>query len=148
MCGEKQKWSPSTCFAAIFLVVSGCASAVHEADLQSWEGAPVSPLDTHPVFLTMSVVKTIASDGTEIRNYVNGRQTASCSSDGSAFRGTVSMASYSQFTTCMQSFAACNNIFYIKTGVVTKYAPVGTGGARCYTNEAARPGFRGPANIQ
>jgi hypothetical protein len=43
---------------------------------------------------------------------------------------------------------ACNNIFYIKDGAVTQYSPIGTGGARCYTDETDRPGFVGAANIQ
>ena len=55
---------------------------------------------------------------------------------------------YSQFTNCMQTFAACNNIFYIKDGVVTQYSPIGTGGMRCYTNEQLRPGFVGAADIR
>jgi hypothetical protein len=131
----------------VALILVGCA-AVHQEDLQSWEGAPVSALDTHPVFLTMQVVRTVTADGTEIRNYVNGRNIASCSGGGSVFRGTVSSAAYNEFNTCMQAFAACNNIFYIKGGVVTAYTPIGTKGMRCYTNEALRPGFRGAVNIQ
>ena len=126
--------------------VGGCAS-VREADLLAWEGAPVAALDTHPVFLTMPVVKTIAADGTQIRNYVNGKNTASCSTGGTVFAGAINQASYNQFSDCMQSFAACNNIFYINNGVVTKYVPVGSGGIRCYTDETLRPGYRGPTNI-
>ena len=57
---------------AIALAIEGCRS-VREDDLQTWEGAPVAELDTHPLFLTMPVVQTVAADGTEIRDYVNGR---------------------------------------------------------------------------
>jgi hypothetical protein len=60
------------------LVLAG-AGCVHKADLDSWEGAPVAALDKHPFFLTLPVVRTMASDGTEIRNYVNGKNIASCS---------------------------------------------------------------------
>jgi hypothetical protein len=132
---------------AIALTLSSCAT-VHQEDLQSWVGVSVDQLDKYPIFLTMQVVRTRTADGTEIRNYINGRNTASCSGGGTVFAGYVSTATYNQFASCMQTFMACNNIFYIKNGVVTQYTPIGTGGARCYTNEWARPGFKGAANIQ
>ena len=31
------------------------------------------------------------------------------------------MATYDSFSSCMQTFAACNNIFYIKDGYVQQY---------------------------
>src|SRR6516165_9052093 len=68
--------------------------------MQSWVGVPVAELDRHPIFLTMQVVRTRTSDGTEIRNFVNGRNVASCSGGGSAFAGYVDMTTYSQFTDC------------------------------------------------
>ena len=96
----------------------------------------------------MQVVRTRTADGTEIRNYVNGRNVASCSGGGTVFAGYVDMATYSRFSNCVQTFAACNNIFYINDGVVTQYTPIGTGGMRCYTDERLRPGFVGAANIR
>jgi hypothetical protein len=36
----------------------------------------------------------------------------------------------------------CNNLFYIKDGRVLRYTPVGSGGARCFTDERMRPGFQ------
>src|SRR5262249_25712874 len=123
---------------------------VREADLQAWVGRPVADLDKHPIFLTMRVVRTRTADGTEIRNYVNGRNISSCSAGGigsTIFGTTVDMETYSKFSNCMRAFAACNNIFYIKNGLVTQYSPIGTGGQRCYTNETLRPGFTGAANI-
>jgi hypothetical protein len=128
-------------------LLTGCAT-VRQADLDSWVGAPVAALDTHPIFLTVPVVRTIASDGTEMRNYMNGRNTLSCDSGGTAFRSAISMATFNSFTSCMQTFAACNNIFRIKDGVIQSYTPIGTGGAQCYTDQTLRPGFRGPANIR
>jgi hypothetical protein len=129
------------------LLVAGCMT-VRQEDLVAWEGAPVSALDAQPVFLTMRVVKTMTADGTEIRNYVNGRDVGSCSGGGSVYGGFVSLATYQQYSSCVSTFAACNNIFYIKNGRVIRYTPIGTGGARCYTNDATRPGFSGPANFQ
>ena len=128
------------------LLLAGCLS-VRPEDQAAWVGAPVTALDKHPVFLTMPVVKTRASDGTEIRNYVNGRNVGLCSGGGSLFRGTIDFASYNNFSSCMAGFAACNNIFYIKNGRVEAYTPVGSGGAQCYTDERARPNFRGTTNF-
>jgi hypothetical protein len=129
------------------MVTASCAS-VRQEDLQSWVGRPVADLDKHPIFLTMQSVRTRAADGTEIRNYVNGQDVSSCSGGGTIFAGTVDMATYSRFSSCSAGFAACNNIFYIKNGVVTQYTPVGTGGARCFTDERARPDFAGATNIR
>jgi hypothetical protein len=125
-------------------LVGGCVS---KEDLDAWQGVPVAELDKHPFFLTVPFVRTTASDGTEIRNYVNGQNVASCSGGGSIFKSTVDMASYSSFTSCMQRFQACNNIFYIKDGRVQQYIATGTGGAICMTNETLRPGYRGSRNF-
>lgn len=132
---------------AVALMLASCAS-VRQEDLQSWVGHPVDELDKHPVFLTMQTVRTRTADGTEIRNYINGQNVASCSGGGTVFAANVDMATYSRFSSCMQAFAACNNIFYIKDGSVTQYTPIGTGGARCYTDERTRPGFAGATNIR
>lgn len=124
--------------------VNGC---VNKGDLDAWQGVPVAELDKHPFFLTVPFVRTTASDGTEIRNYVNGDNVASCSGGGSIFKSTVDMASYSSFSSCMQKFRACNNIFYIKDGLVQQYIATGTGGSICRTDETLRPGFRGSRNF-
>ena len=132
------------------ITLSGCLS-VRQQDLEAWVGQPVAALETQPVFLTMPVVKTTASDGTLIWNYVNGANIGSCSRIGNANvtgSSTVDYATYVGFTSCMQRFAACNNIFYIRDGKVLRYVPVGTGGMRCYTNEATQPHYSGPANIR
>jgi hypothetical protein len=127
--------------------ITGCAH-VRPEDLTAWEGQPVELLDKHPVFLTMRSVRTVTADGTEIRNYVNGAAVEACDGGGAVVRGGfVSSATYSQFSSCIARFAACNNIFYVKDGRVLRYSPIGTGGARCYTNEATNPNFSGAANI-
>jgi hypothetical protein len=133
--------------AGMCLAFTGCAT-VHQEDLDAWVGHPVSDLDKHPIFLTFPVVRTTTPDGTEIRDYVNGRNVAQCSSGGTVFAGQVNMATYNTFTNCMQNFAACHGIFYIKAGVVDHVSAIGTGGLRCYTNESMRPGFSGSANIR
>lgn len=136
-------------FTAIALALASCASqpVVRPSDLEAWVGVPTSELDRHPFFLTVPLVKTMTSDGIEIRNYVNGRNFASCTDTGAVFGGTISFANYNSFTSCMANFAACNNIFYIKQGKVEAYVPVGTGGAWCYTDARMRPGFRGATNF-
>jgi hypothetical protein len=131
---------------ATAILFSGCQT-VHQEDLVAWEGAPVFALDAHPFFLTLPMVRTVTADGTEIRNYVNGANVEGCGGGGSVYGGTVSMATYQQFTSCTSRFAACNNIFYIKDGRVIRYTPVGSGGARCKTYEQLRPGFKGPFNF-
>jgi len=134
------------CIFLCSFFVSGCLG-VQQADLQSWEGRPVVELEKHPVFITLPVVRTKTSDGTEIWNYINGRNIGSCSAGGVVFGSMVDMSTYNTFSNCMQGFAACNNIFYIKNGLVQQYTPIGTGGARCYTDERLRPNFRGTTNI-
>jgi hypothetical protein len=55
--------------ASLMLLASGCAMrSVHPEDQAAWVGVPVSALDAHPVFMTLPVVKSVAADGTEIRN--------------------------------------------------------------------------------
>ena len=130
----------------VAVLLAGCA--VRQVDLDAWVGQPVLALETHPVFLTIPVVKTQASDGTQIWNYVNGANVGQCAGASSIFGTTVDYATYAQFSTCMQRFAACNNIFFIRDGKVLKYTPIGTGGVRCYTNEKLQPGFSGAANIR
>jgi hypothetical protein len=130
--------------AVSLALVGGC---VNKSDLDAWQGVPVEELDKHPFFLTVPFVRTTASDGTEIRNYVNGGNVASCSGGGSVFKSTVDMATYSGFSSCVQKLQACNNIFYIKDGRVQQYIATGTGGAICRTDETLRPGFRGSRNF-
>jgi hypothetical protein len=127
-------------------ILSSCLT-VHPEDTQSWAGRPVVDLEKHPVFLTMSLVRTRTSDGVEIRNYVNSRGVTTCSGGGAVFRDVLNSAEYSSFTNCMQNVAACNNLFYISNGVVTKYVPISSGGAQCYTDERTRPGFSASTNF-
>ena len=130
------------------LSVVGC-SVVSSEDMQSWVGRPVADLDRHPVFLTMTVVKTRTEDGTEMRNYVNGGVVASCSGGGNtSLNGYLSLAQYNSFSSCSQSFAGCHNIFVIKSSIVQQYSPIGRGGARCYTDDSVRPGFTGAVNVR
>jgi hypothetical protein len=130
----------------VIVAVSGCAT-VRQEDLDAWVGKPVVALETHPFFITVPVVKTQASDGTVIWNYVNGANIGSCSGGGSIYGRTINFSAYNQFASCVQKFAACNNIFYIKNGVIQNYTPIGTGGMRCYTNDTIKPNFRGNANV-
>jgi hypothetical protein len=84
-----------TVFASLSLI-AGCAT-VQQADLDAWDGQPVAALETHPVFLTIPVVKTTASDGTEIWNYVNGIDLGRCAGGGGVYRTQLDYASYNQF---------------------------------------------------
>jgi hypothetical protein len=111
-------------------------------------GRPVLDLEMHPFFLTVPVVKTVASDGTEIWNYVNGANLGNCYDSGSiSSLGYINSAQYTEFSSCVARFAACNNIFYIRDGTVLRYSPIGTGGMRCMTNASLQPGFKGTVNL-
>jgi len=99
----------------------------------------------------------MASDGTEIRMYVNGANVSACDGGGGVrvnqqqggrFSSMLDTASYSAYSNCVQRFAACRAIFHIKGDRVDHVTAIGTGGARCYTNETLRPGFRGSTNIR
>lgn len=131
----------------IAIFVTGCAT-VRQEDLDSWVGQPVSALEVHPVFLTVPVVKTRTSDGTQIWNYVNGRNISQCSNGGAIYGQFVSFAAYNSFSSCVSNFAACNNIFYIKDNTIVRYTPVGTGGIRCYTTKELQPNNFSPSNIR
>jgi hypothetical protein len=110
-----------------------CAT-VRQQDLNAWVGVPVEALDTHSIFITMPMYRTITADGVEIRNYVNAIDVTRCfETAGASLHGNY--VSGSAFTTCSSGQIACNNIFYIRDDVVIEYAPTG----RCYTDKTAQP---------
>ena len=113
----------------------GCGSLmVRQADLDSWPGMPVEALDTHSLFITVPMYRTLTDSGIEIRNYANGAESSSCYSSGSGSKSGKYLSANS-FTNCTSNRVVCNNIFYIKDGKVLEYAPTG----RCYTDETVRP---------
>ena len=129
---------------AVLLMASllGCAT-VHPEDTEAWVGQPVTVLEKHPLFLTMPVVKTRASDGTEIWNYVSGRDVSSCSQNGALFGRRVTWGTYTGFVDCTSRFQACNNIFYIKDSRVQRVVVMPSGGALCSTDQRFLPGYSG-----
>lgn len=96
----------------------------------------------------MRLVRSHAADGTEIRNYANGAAHTACSGGGFINSYGSGMATVSQNANCVSRTPTCNNIFHVKGGIVQSYTPVGSGGARCYTDDRVRPGFSGPTNFQ
>ena len=61
--------------------LAGCSTAppvVHQQDLDTWVGVPVAALDSHPLFSTLPVVRTVGDNGVEIRDYVNKKYAAGC----------------------------------------------------------------------
>lgn len=119
-----------------------CAE-VHPQDTEAWVGQPVNVLEKHPLFITMQVVKTRASDGTDIWNYVTGKDVSSCSLDGSVFGRRIGWGMYSGWSSCIARHEACNNIFYIRDDRVQRVVIVPTGGARCSTDPRFQPSFTG-----
>ena len=118
------------------VAMSGCAT-VRKQDLDAWVGVPVEALDTHSLFLTVPMYRSVTSSGIEIRNYANGADVAQCFSNASANK-SGKYVNANAFTTCSSGRVVCNNIFYIKDGVVIEYAPTGS----CYTDESVQPQAR------
>lgn len=125
-----------TLLTAVILALAAC---VREQDLEAWQGVSVERLDRHPFFITLPVEVRKLDDGTEIRNYVNGANVGDCFNNASA----TSLGSPSVLVTgssfCSTRFAACNNIFYIKNGIVQNYVPTASGGAACFTDSRVTP---------
>jgi hypothetical protein len=117
--------------AAFALSLTACAT-VRPEDLASWRGRPVAELDKHPIFATMRMTRSIAADGTEVRNYSNAVGQTTCGGEYAI--------------SCVSKTPACNNVFHIKDGIVQRYTPIGSGGGRCFTDERARPDFTGATN--
>ena len=126
----------------IFLItlamfIHGCAGkVVRQEDLDSWVGVSVEELDTHSLFLTLPVAKTITDSGVEVRVYSNKQNISSCfdtgNLDGKAYSND---ATFTAIQNCSSRIVGCDNIFYIKDKMVVEYKPVG----QCYTDETVQP---------
>ena len=130
-------------YSLLAALLVGCAT-VNPADTEAWVGQPTSVLEKQPLFLTMPVIKTQASDGTDIWNYVSGQAATSCNQDGTLFGRRVGWGAYSGFTDCISRFQACNNIFYIRDGRVQRVVVQASGGAQCSTDRRFLPTYAGP----
>ena len=123
-----------------------------ERRMRGWRAlaGPAAYVGTDPrqtsYFLTFPVVRTTTTDGTEIRDYVNGKTVAQCSGGGggTVFSGQVSLATYNNFSTCMQNFAACHAIFYIKNGVVQSLSAIRRAARGATRMKPCGPVSRGP----
>ncbi|WP_337223170.1 hypothetical protein [Delftia tsuruhatensis] len=118
------------------VLLAGCAT-VRQSDLDAWVGVPVEALDTHSIFLTIPMYRTITPSGIEVRNYLNSDSSESCFGTTNA-TGKGRTVNATTFASCSNQKVVCNNIFYIKDGKVLEYAPTGN----CFTNESARPQSR------
>ena len=123
------------------LFINGCAKmTVRQEDLDSWVGVSVEELDTHSFFLTLPVSKTITESGIEIRVYSNKQNVSSCfdtgNIDGKAYSND---ASFTAIQNCSSQIRGCDNIFYIKDGIVKEYKPVGTPRGICMTDASLQP---------
>ncbi|HXY22591.1 MAG TPA: hypothetical protein VEI29_07895, partial [Burkholderiaceae bacterium] len=120
-------------------LLAGCAAppVVRQQDLNAWAGVPVAALDTHPFFTTLPMVRTVPEPGVEIRDYVNKKYASGCLPAASASTKTYTMnvGTYKAFRACSENMSGCDNVFTIKNGVVTEFAPSG----QCKTSEVVRP---------
>lgn len=143
MANRATKIAVSACAAAL---LTACATHqspfVSQADLDAWRGVPVAALDSHSLFVTVPMIKTITPEGLEIRNYSNKVAASTCGGLGfgsaNATRTRNSSMAYGQFSqlqNCTAGMRGCDNIFYIRDGKVLEYKAVG----QCYTNEKVRP---------
>jgi len=109
------------------LFLNGCASmTVRQEDINAWVGVSVERLDTHSLFLTLPVAKTITDSGVEVRVYSNKQNFSSCFDSGNIDGKTYSNdASFSAIQNCSSQLRGCDNIFYIKDKKVLEYKPVG-----------------------
>ena len=119
------------------LFLNGCAKlAVRQEDLNAWVGVSVEELDTHSLFLTLPVAKTITDSGVEVRVYSNKQNISSCfdtgNLDGKAYSND---ATFTAIQNCSSRIVGCDNIFYIKDKMVVEYKPVG----QCYTDATLQP---------
>lgn len=119
---------------ALVATLAGCAT-VQQPDLDAWVGAPVEALDTHPLFVTIPMYRTLTDGGIEIRNYVNSKDVQQCFTQVDAHRSDRRYLNHSAFTTCSDNRLVCNNLFYIQGAKISRYAPTGD----CYTDERVRP---------
>jgi hypothetical protein len=129
---KHREWMMKKILAAALAIVAlaGCGSMVRQADLDTWPGMPVEALDTHSLFLTMRLNKTMTDSGIEVRNYSDADDSVSCTN--SPPNKTLKLPT---FTNCSSGGAVCSNIFYIKDKIVLEYIPVGI----CGTNAKSRP---------
>ena len=109
------------------LFLNGCANmTVRQEDINAWVGVSVERLDTHSLFLTLPVAKTITDSGVEVRVYSNKQNFSSCFDSGNIDGKTYSNdASFSAIQNCSSQLRGCDNIFYIKDKKVLEYKPVG-----------------------
>ena len=119
------------------LFIHGCAGkVVRQEDLNAWVGVSVEELDTHSLFLTLPVAKTITDSGVEVRVYSNKQNISSCfdtgNLDGKAYSND---ATFTAIQNCSSRIVGCDNIFYIKDKMVVEYKPVG----QCYTDATLQP---------
>lgn len=122
------------CAAALVAALAGCAT-VRQPDLDAWVGAPVEALDTHPLFLTIPMYRTLTDSGVEIRNYVNSQEAQQCFTRVDAHHSDHRYLDHTAFTTCSENRIVCNNLFYVEGGKVIRYAPTGS----CFTDDRVRP---------
>jgi len=104
---------------------------VRQEDLDAWRGQPVVKLDSHPIFASMDLRRTIAQSGVETRNYRNASAGARMGRATTSFSQSSAETHYREDDTSV----VCNNVFVIKNGRVLSYTPVG----QCYTDQSLQP---------
>ncbi len=118
---------------ATLCLLGGCAS-VDQADLDAWNGAPVSVLDQHPYFARMPARRAMSADGQEVRTYSDGFIYGQCSATGSTTTSGPLVVG-TGVARCNSRAVTCDHVFFVRNAVVTKYSTVGA----CHTDASMRP---------
>ena len=115
-----------------FISVQSFASIfVNQEDLDSWISIPVIALDTHSLFATLPVARTVTETGVEVRVYSNKTAVGRCFDSGTV----MSSSQWNAYQNCSAKMVGCDNIFYIRDGKVLEYKVEG----RCKTGKVVRP---------
>lgn len=111
----------------LMLVLSGCQT-VRRDDVAAWKGAPLSDLETHPVYAAMPLEKRPLTNGSVLWIHTNkGSYTTETSCN--KYGNRVSCSGGDNVT------VQCSHQFIVKEATVQEYRPVG----QCYTDCSRRP---------
>lgn len=109
--------------------VFACAHKVNDEDRESWRGAPLIDLETHPFFSGLPLEKRSLSNGDELWIYSNMEKTLNASCNVGNCEGS-------------ESSRGCLNQFIVGGGVVKEYRPVPRNIFFCVFSCKLRPASR------
>lgn len=115
------------------LLVTSCATVKTE-DVDAWRGAPLTELETHPVFTTMNLKKEKLSDGRIMYDYVD---KSTQRTDRHCY-----VERRSGYRSCSGGDVLtyeCHNQFFVRGKVVEQYRPTGSCATDCSLRPSSNP---------